>query len=73
MAKRKRRSLGDTMGGAIVGFDYQVFRATKPPSELVEAAKPIAPVPASDGGNISVELPTDPPPAESSRRSTLPS
>ena len=61
MTKRKRRSIGDTMGGAIVGFDYQVFRATKPPTELVESAKPIAPVPASDGGNISIELPADPP------------
>ena len=49
------------MGGAIVGFDYQVFRATKPPTELVESAKPIAPVPASDGGNISIELPADRP------------
>jgi hypothetical protein len=54
------------MGGMIVGFDYQVFRATKPPTELVESAKPIAPVAASDGGNLSIELPDerrDDPPA----------
>ena len=61
MTKRKRRSIGDTMGGMIVGFDYQVFRATKPPSELVESAKPIAPVPASGGGKLSIELPDDRP------------
>ena len=78
MAKRKRRSLGDTMGGMIVGFDYQVFRATKPPTELVESAKPIAPVAASDGGNLSIELPDerrdDPPgrPTATPRRSTPP-
>lgn len=45
------------MGQAIVGFDYQVFRTTKPPPELVEQGKPIAPVPAADGGRISVDLP----------------
>jgi hypothetical protein len=54
------------MGQAIVGFDYQVFRATKPPPELVEQGKPLAPVPAADGGRISIDLPdgspTDPDP-----------
>lgn len=45
------------MGQAIVGFDYQVFRTTKPPPELVEQGKPIAPVPAADGGRISIDLP----------------
>ena len=48
------------MGSAIVGFDYQVFRATKPPPELVEQGKPIAPVPAADGGRISIDLPERP-------------
>lgn len=57
MSKRKRKSLGQAMGQAIVGFDYQVFRATKPPPDLVEQAKPIAPVPAADGGRISIDLP----------------
>jgi hypothetical protein len=61
VSKRKRKSLGQAMGSAIVGFDYQVFRATKPPSELVEQGKPIAPVPAADGGRISIELPGVPP------------
>jgi hypothetical protein len=58
--KRKRRPIAETLGGVIVGFDYQVFRATKPPTELVESAKPIAPVAASDGGNLSIELPNEP-------------
>jgi hypothetical protein len=60
MSKRKRTSLGQAMGAAIVGFDYQVFRATKPPPELVEQGKPIAPVPAADGGRISIDLPVAP-------------
>ena len=57
----EERPLGETLGGVIVGFDYQVFRATKPPTELVESAKPVAPVAASDGGNLSIELPDEPP------------
>jgi hypothetical protein len=57
VSKRKRQSLGQAMGQAIVGFDYQVFRATKPPPELVEEGKPIAPVAAADGGLISIDLP----------------
>jgi hypothetical protein len=60
VSKRKRKSLGQAMGSAIVGFDYQVFRATKPPPELVEQGKPIAPVPAADGGRISIDLPERP-------------
>lgn len=66
MSKRKRKSLGQAMGSAIVGFDYQVFRATKPPSELVEQGKPIAPVPAADGGRISIDLPDRPEPQPAS-------
>jgi hypothetical protein len=58
--KPKKRALGETLGGVIVGFDYQVFRATRPPTELVESAKPVAPVAASDGGNLSIELPDEP-------------
>ena len=55
MSKRKRKSLGQAMGAAIVGFDYQVFRATKPPPELVEQGKPLAPVAAADGGRLSID------------------
>jgi hypothetical protein len=62
VSKRKRKSLGRAMGAAIVGFDYQVFRATKPPPELVEQGKPLAPVPAADGGRMSVDLPKSPDP-----------
>ena len=39
MSKRKRQWLGQAMGQAIVGFDYQVFRTTKPPPDLVEEAR----------------------------------
>ncbi len=39
MTKRKR-STSQTLGGIIVGFDYQVFRTTPPPHELVAARTP---------------------------------
>jgi hypothetical protein len=67
--KRKRRPLGETVGGMLVGFDYQVFRATKPPPELIESAKPIPPVPAAGGGTLDVEVPALEPPSRSERPS----
>jgi hypothetical protein len=66
MSKRKRKSLGQAMGSAIVGFDYQVFRATKPPPELVEQGKPLAPVAASDGGRLSIDISVVPDPEATS-------
>lgn len=61
MAQR-RRPISQTIGGILVGFDHQVFRATKPTPELLESAKPIPPVPAADGGTLRVEVPGAPPP-----------
>lgn len=63
MAKRKRRPVGQTLGGIIVGVDYQIFRTGKPPAEMVESAKPIRPVAASGGGTIEVDLPPSGEPA----------
>ena len=64
MTKPKRRPVSQTLGGIIVGLDYQIFRVGKPPSEMVESAKPIRPVAASGGGTIKIDLPppTEPPP-----------
>ena len=45
------------MGQAIVGFDYQVFRTTPPPPDMVEHAKPDGPVAAADGGRLTIGLP----------------
>jgi hypothetical protein len=70
MSKRKRTSLGQAMGSAIVGFDYQVFRATKPPPELVEQGKPLAPVAAADGGRLSIDISVVPDPAAASDQAT---
>jgi hypothetical protein len=64
LARRSRRwkakgGLGDMIGNAIVGFDYQVFRATKPPAILVESAKPVRGVSGEGGAMLSIEYPAD--------------
>jgi hypothetical protein len=57
MSPKRRRPAGETIGGMLVGFDYQVFRATRPTPELIESAKPIPPVPAAGGGTLEVKVP----------------
>jgi hypothetical protein len=44
--------LGTTIGGILVGFDQQVFKAVPPAYELVHHARPDAPVPTKDGGLV---------------------
>ena len=51
--------LGDTIGGALVGFDCQVFRATKPPAILVESAKQVRGLSGQDGSMLSIDFPLD--------------
>jgi hypothetical protein len=61
---RRRRTgggLGDTIGGALVGFDYQVFGATKPPAILVESAKPVRGLSGQGGAMLSIDFPEDTP------------
>jgi hypothetical protein len=58
----KRRPLrssggpGQAMGGILVGFDYQVFRAGKPPAELVQAATPVRGL-SGEGAVVDVDAP----------------
>lgn len=61
MSKKKRGSVGVAIGGALVGLDYAILKAGKPPAEQVESAKPQKPVAADDGGTLSIELPGDGP------------
>jgi hypothetical protein len=62
---RRRRSTGaEAIGGVIAGFDYQVFRATKPPAEMVEAARPVRGLTGEDGPRLTIDFPDDAPPAE---------
>jgi hypothetical protein len=61
---RSSRGVGQAIGGILVGFDYQVFRASKPPAEMVEAAKPVRGLTGEGGDLVSVEYPLDAPPPE---------
>jgi hypothetical protein len=63
--KRPLRSsggAGQAIGGILAGFDYQVFRASKPPAELVQAAKPVRGLTGEAGDVVDVDFPLEPPP-----------
>jgi hypothetical protein len=52
------------IGGMLAGFDYQVFRASKPTAELVQAAKPVRGLAGEGSDIVSVDYPLDGPPPE---------
>ena len=56
---KKRRPVGETIGGIIVGFDQQIFRTTPPVQELIAKAKPVRTVSGEDGGEFEVVFPDD--------------
>jgi hypothetical protein len=55
--KQRKRSVGQTIGGIIVGFEQQILRTTPPAEELVRHARPDEPVPASDGSRLLITMP----------------
>jgi hypothetical protein len=57
--RKKRRPVGETIGGIIVGFDQQIFRTTPPVQELIAKAKPVRTVSGQDGGELEVVFPDD--------------
>jgi hypothetical protein len=57
--RKKRRPVGETIGGIIVGFDQQIFRTTPPVQELIAKAKPVRTVTGQDGGEFEVVFPDD--------------
>ena len=70
--KRRKESIGQTIGGVLFGFEQQVLRTMPPPQELVHHARPDAPIPAGDGSMIHIsmpglEMPEEPAPADDAR------
>jgi hypothetical protein len=61
--KPKKRPLGSgggmgtTLGGILAGLDYQLFRATKPTAELVQAAKPVRGLSGEGGDIVDIDAP----------------
>lgn len=41
MTKKRRRPVGETIGGILVGFDQQIFRDLPPAQELVQQSRPL--------------------------------
>lgn len=59
--RRRRPGAGEVIGNALVGFDYAIFRSTKPPAILVEAAKPVRGLSGEGGHLLSIDFPDDVP------------
>ena len=57
--RKKRRPVGETIGGIIVGFDQQIFRTTPPVQELIVKGQPIRGLSGEDGGEFEVVFPDD--------------
>lgn len=57
MTKKKGQSVGQSIGGIIVGFDQQIFRTTPPVNELVAKGTPLRATAAAGGGMLTVDLP----------------
>jgi hypothetical protein len=56
---KKKQPLGQTIGGVLFGFEQQVLRTMPPGQELDHHARPDDPVPAGDGGFVTIEMPAE--------------
>jgi hypothetical protein len=56
---KRKQPLGQSIGGVLFGFEQQIFRNQPPPHELVHHARSDDPVPAGDGGFVTIDLPDD--------------
>jgi len=56
---KKKQPLGQTIGGVLFGFEQQVLRTMPPGQELVHHARPDDPVPAGDGGFVTIGMPDE--------------
>ena len=68
--RKRSLSAGQTIGGILAGFDAQVFRAGKPPAELVREAEPVRGLTGQDGSLLSIEFPDAAPPGGADRDAT---
>jgi hypothetical protein len=58
-AKRRRSPTGPTIGALVAGLDYQVFRTTPPPHELVRKGAPVRGLTGEGGVDLEVMFPDD--------------
>ena len=55
--RKRRRPVGETIGGIIVGFDQQIFRTTPPVQELIVKGQPVRGLSGEGGGDLEVVFP----------------
>ncbi len=72
MAKRKKQPLGQTIGGVLFGFEQQVLRTMPPAEDLVHHSRPDDPLPAGDGGFVTIVMPDEAPVRPSETDPALP-
>jgi len=60
VTKKRRRPVGETIGGILVGFDQQIFRDMPPAQELVHQARSLRGV-AGLGDGREIVFPDDEP------------
>ena len=56
---KRKQPLGQSIGGVLFGFEQQILRNQPPPNELVHHARPDDPVPAGNGGFVTIGLPDE--------------
>ena len=59
--RKRRRPVGETIGGIIVGFDQQIFRTMPPVQELIVKGQPVRGLSGQDGGDLAIVFPDDDP------------
>lgn len=64
--RKKRRPVGETIGGIIVGFDQQIFRTTPPVQELIVKGRPVRGLSGQDGSDLEVIFPDEADPSTAS-------
>jgi hypothetical protein len=57
--RKRRRPVGETIGGIVVGFDQQIFRTTSPVQELIVKGQPVRGLSGEDGRAFEVVFPDD--------------
>ncbi|HYO44553.1 MAG TPA: GyrI-like domain-containing protein [Candidatus Limnocylindrales bacterium] len=55
--RKRAPSMGQSIGGVLFGFEQQVWRNVPPPHELVHHARADDPLPAGDGGFMTLQMP----------------
>lgn len=57
--RKKRRPVGETIGGIIVGLDQQIMRTMPPAQELILKGRPVRGLSGQHGSDLILIFPED--------------